>query len=69
MTSLVQAEEMGASIGPILRIQAEQQRERRSQRAEEIAGAAPVKMLFPLMLIMAVTVIIIFGPMVIGFIE
>lgn len=69
MTSLVQAEEMGASIGPILRIQAEQQRERRSQRAEEIAGAAPVKMLFPLMLIMAVTVIIIFGPMIIGFIE
>lgn len=67
MTSLVQAEEMGASIGPILRIQAEQQRERRSQRAEEIVGAAPVKMLFPLILIMAVTVIVIFGPMIIGF--
>ncbi len=67
MTSLVQAEEMGASIAPILRIQSEQQRERRSQRAEEIAGAAPVKMLFPLVLIMGVTVIVIFGPMILGF--
>jgi tight adherence protein C len=63
MTSLVQAEEMGSQIGPILRIQSEQQRERRSQRAEEAAGKAPVKMLFPLMLIMAVTFLIIFGSM------
>ncbi|MFW5858359.1 MAG: type II secretion system F family protein, partial [Planctomycetota bacterium] len=66
-TALVQAEEMGANISPILRIQAEQQRERRSQRAEEAAGKAPVKMLFPLVLIMLVTFLFIFGPMAIQF--
>lgn len=68
MTSLVQAEEMGANIGPVLRIQADQQRERRSQRAEEAAGKVPVKLLFPLMFIMMVTFMIIFGPMVVTFI-
>jgi tight adherence protein C len=67
MTSLVQADEMGASIGPILRIQADQQRERRSQNAEERAGKAPVKMLFPLMLIVFATLLMIFGPIIIGF--
>jgi len=68
-TALVQAEEMGANISPILRIQAEQQRERRSQRAEEAAGKAPVKMLFPLVLIMLVTFLFIFGPMAIQFFD
>ena len=48
--SLIQAEEMGASLGPILRILAAQQRERRSQRAEETAMKAPVKILFPLVM-------------------
>jgi len=65
MTGLVQAEEMGSNIGPILRIQAEQQRERRSQRAEETAAKMPVKLVFPLVLIMLVTFLFIFGPMAI----
>lgn len=69
MTALVQAEEMGAHIGPILRIQAQQQRERRSQLAEETAGKMPVKMLFPLALIMMVVFLVIFGPMAIGFLS
>jgi len=69
VSSLVQAEEMGANIGPILRLQAEQQRERRSQRAETAAGQAPVKMLLPLILFMAITFLLIFGPMMIRFLE
>ncbi len=52
VASLIQAEELGASLGPILRIQSAQQRERRSQRAEEIAMRAPVKILFPLVVCM-----------------
>ncbi|MHC4883762.1 MAG: type II secretion system F family protein [Planctomycetota bacterium] len=69
MASLVQAEEMGSNIGPVLRIQAEQQRVRRSQRAEEIAGKAPVKMLFPLVLVMLVTMMWLFAPIFIPMIE
>ena len=63
VASLIQAEELGASLGPILRIQAAQQRERRSQRAEEKAMKAPVKMLFPLTVFIFPTVLImIFTP-------
>lgn len=48
--ALVQADELGVSIGSILRIQSDQLRGRRFDRAEKLAGEAPVKMLGPLML-------------------
>ena len=48
--ALVQADELGVPIGPILRIQAEQLRARRFDRAERLASEAPVKMLGPLLL-------------------
>lgn len=48
--SLIQADELGVSIGSILRIQSEQLRARRFDRAEKLAAEAPVKMLGPLML-------------------
>ncbi len=63
--SLIQADELGASIGPILRIQAEQMRVRREQIAEKRAMEAPVKILLPLILFIFPTVFItIFGPIV-----
>ena len=46
--ALIQADELGASIGTALRIQADQMRTRRYQRAEKMANEAPVKLLFPL---------------------
>lgn len=46
--TLRQAEQFGMSLGPILRVQATQQREERFLRAEKLALEAPVKMLFPL---------------------
>ena len=52
VASLIQAEELGAGLGPVLRILANQQRERRSQRAEEHAMKAPVKILAPLVLLL-----------------
>ena len=48
--ALIQADELGVPIGPILRIQSEQLRQRRFDRAERLANEAPVKMLGPLLL-------------------
>ena len=50
VNSLVQADELGVSIGSILRIQSEQIRQQRFERAEKLANEAPVKMLAPLLL-------------------
>ncbi|RME82995.1 MAG: type II secretion system F family protein, partial [Planctomycetota bacterium] len=64
--ALIQADELGSPLGPILRVQAEQLRVKRSQRAEKLAQQAPVKMLFPLIGCIFPTVfIILFGPIAI----
>jgi tight adherence protein C len=47
-TTVVQAEKTGASIGSTLKIQADQRRVERFQRAEKLAMEAPVKLIFPL---------------------
>jgi tight adherence protein C len=63
VNAVVQAEEMGTSIGQVLRVQADQMRIRRRQRAEEQAHKAPVKMVFPLVLCIFPTLfIVILGP-------
>ncbi|MDU2409338.1 MAG: type II secretion system F family protein [Acinetobacter junii] len=48
VSAIIQAENMGMNLGPILRSQAEQRRVERFLRAEKLALEAPVKMLFPL---------------------
>lgn len=62
--SLIQADELGVSIGSILRIQSEQLHSRRFDRAEALATQAPVKMLGPLLLcIFPAVFIILLGPL------
>jgi tight adherence protein C len=62
-TALIQADELGVSIGTILRIQAEQLRQERFERAEKQANEAPTKILFPLLLfIFPATLVVLVGP-------
>jgi tight adherence protein C len=63
VAAMLQSEQTGASIGTLLRTQAEQMRIRRRQRAEEEARMAPVKMLIPMALfIFPCILIVILGP-------
>lgn len=48
VTALSQADQLGMSLGPLLRAQSEQRRTERFLRAERLALEAPVKMLFPM---------------------
>jgi tight adherence protein C len=63
VAAILQAEHLGVSIGRVLRIQSEQMRIRRRQRAEEKAHQAPIKMLFPLVfLIFPSMFVVLLGP-------
>jgi tight adherence protein C len=63
VNAVVQAEQMGTGIGQVLRVQSDQLRLRRRQRAEEMANQAPVKMVFPLVLCIFPTLfMVILGP-------
>ncbi|HFD40132.1 MAG TPA: type II secretion system F family protein [Anaerolineae bacterium] len=65
VAALIQADTLGISIAKVLRIQSEQMRIKRRQRAEEKAQQAPIKMLLPMtFLIFPTILIVILGPAV-----
>jgi len=48
VTAVAQSEKTGASVGNTLKVQADQRRVERFQKAEKLAMEAPVKLIFPL---------------------
>jgi tight adherence protein C len=67
VSAIVQADQMGMSLGPVMRAQSDDVRMRRRQAAEEMAMKAPVKMLFPLVLfILPATILVVLGPSIVA---
>jgi len=65
VNAIIQAEEMGVSIGQLLAIQGDQLRNKRFTIAEKLANEAPVKILFPMIVfIFPVVFVILMGPMI-----
>lgn len=70
IAAVIQADQLGVSIAKVLRIQAEQMRIKRRQRAEEKANQAPVKMLIPLTFLVFPSIfIVLLGPTVLIFLS
>jgi len=68
VTALAQAEQSGGSISETLRIQSDQRRTERFNKAEKLALEAPVKLIFPLVaFVFPCTFIVLFFPIVLKF--
>ena len=59
---LVQTERFGTSVADTLRVHAESLRVARLLRAEEMAAKAPLKMMFPTLIIFIATLVVTIGP-------
>jgi tight adherence protein C len=65
-SAIIQADQLGVSIGKILRIQSDQMRIKRRQRAQEKAHQAPVKMMIPMTFFIFPSIwIVLLGPSII----
>ncbi|KQQ91774.1 type II secretion system F family protein [Massilia sp. Leaf139] len=70
INAVIQAERMGASLGPTFRAQADQRRTERFQLAEKMAMEAPVKLIFPLVaFIFPVTFVVLMFPIAVKFMQ
>jgi tight adherence protein C len=66
IAAVIQADQLGVSMTKILRVQSDQMRVKRRQRAQEKAHQAPVKMMIPMVLLIFPSLwIVLLGPAVI----
>jgi tight adherence protein C len=67
---LIQADQLGASIGQVLRAQADKMRTERFQRAEKAGAQAATKVLLPIMLfILPALFLVVFGAFILSFFD
>jgi tight adherence protein C len=67
VNAVIQAEQLGVSVAQVLKVQSDQMRTHRRQRAEQLAHEAAIKMIFPLvLLIFPAFMVVILGPAVIN---
>lgn len=65
VAAIIQSEQLGVSMAKVLRIQSDDMRVKRRQRAEQEAQKAPIKMLFPMALLIFPTImLLLMGPAV-----
>jgi tight adherence protein C len=70
ITAIIQAEQLGASVANVLRVQSDDMRTRRRQFAERLAQLAPVKILFPMaFLIFPPVLVVVLGPAIPGIVH
>jgi tight adherence protein C len=63
VAAVIQADSLGVSMATILRVQSDQMRVKRRQRAQEKAHQAPVKMMIPMVLLIFPSIwIVLLGP-------
>jgi tight adherence protein C len=66
VAAIIQADQLGVSMSKILRVQSDQMRTKRRQRAQEKAHQAPVKMMLPMVFLIFPTIwIVLLGPSII----
>jgi tight adherence protein C len=67
LTFLMQTEELGGSVGRSLRVYADTMRDKRTQKAEEAARKAVIKLMFPVVLfILPALFLVIFAPVAVN---
>jgi tight adherence protein C len=70
VAAVIQSEQLGVSMAKVLRIQSDQMRMKRRQRAEEKAHAAPIKMIIPMAIFIFPPIfILLLTPAIMRFIE
>jgi tight adherence protein C len=66
IAAIIQADQLGVSMSKILRVQSDQMRVKRRQRAQEKAHQAPVKMMLPMVFLIFPSLwIVLLGPSII----
>jgi tight adherence protein C len=65
VAAIIQADQMGTPMSDVLAVQSSVMKIKRTQTAEKMAAEAPIKMLVPIMIVLLVVLLTIFGGLVV----